>query len=219
MMKPMRLLVAAVALLFLNTPIATSAEDVAEAVHALQSEWAHIKYELPARQREDAFAKLAEKAHQVASQHQGKAELLIWEAIIKSTYAGEKGGFGALGLMKEARDLLLSAEKIDPTALNGAIYTSLGSFYYMVPGWPIGFGDDDKAREYLEKGLEIGPDDMDANFFMGDYWMEQKKYAKAVPYLEKVLALPPVTERPVYSKGRKAEAQMLLAKANKKLHR
>ena len=36
---------------------------------------------------------------------------------------------------------------IDPKALDGSAYASLGSLFYQVPGWPIGFGDDKKAAE------------------------------------------------------------------------
>jgi len=88
----------------------------------------------------------------------------------------------------------------------------------MVPGGFIGFGDDDKAEAYLKKALEVAPEDMDANYFMGDFLLEQKKYKQAKTYFEKVLALPDVPNRPVYSKGRKAEAKAKLEKVNKKLH-
>ncbi|MDQ6956474.1 MAG: hypothetical protein Q9M21_04685 [Mariprofundaceae bacterium] len=184
----------------------------------LQHEWAHINYNVVEDQKEVAFEALAAKAHAWSAEHSDKVEPLIWEAIIKSTYAGAKGGLGALSLMEEARDLLLKAEKIDAQALNGSIYTSLGSFYYMTPGWPIGFGDDDKAEAYLDKALSMAPNDMDANYFMGDYWLEEHKYKKAVEYLQKVIDLPNVEARPVYSKGRKAEASEKLAKAKKHIH-
>ncbi|MDQ6954968.1 MAG: hypothetical protein Q9M20_05945 [Mariprofundaceae bacterium] len=184
----------------------------------LQHEWAHINYEVPDKQKEEAFKALVAKAHAWSIKYADKPEPLVWEAIIKSTYAGAKGGFGALSLMEEARDLLLKAEKIDATILNGAIYTSLGSFYYMTPGWPIGFGDDDTALEYLNKGLRIAPNDMDANYFAGDYWFEEKEYKKAVEYFQKVIDLPDVETRPVYSKGRKVEAAVKLKKAQKRMH-
>jgi len=188
------------------------------ALLALQHEWAHINYGVEKDQKEAAFASLAEKAQVWSAQNEGKVEPLIWQAIIKSTYAGAKGGLGALTLMEEARDLLLKAESIEPAALNGSIYTSLGSFYYMTPGWPIGFGDDDKALEYLDKAISIAPNDMDANYFMGDYWLEDHKYKKAVVYLQQVIDLPAVENRPVYSAGRKAEALVKLEKAKKHIH-
>ena len=75
-----------------------------------------------------------------------------------------------------------------------------------------------QALAYLQKGLAVAPDGMDANYFMGDYWLHEKKYAKAVPYFEKVLALPDVASRPIYSKGRKAEAAAKLAEARKHMH-
>ena len=59
--------------------------------------------------------------------------------------------------------------------LNGSVYTSLGSLYYQVPGWPIGFGSDKKAESYLKKALAVNPDGMDPNYFYGDFMLQEKK--------------------------------------------
>lgn len=77
--------------------------------------------------------------------------MLIWSAIIDSSWAGAKGGLGALSLVKQARSDLEKAISIDPNALQGSAWTSLGALYYQVPGWPIGFGDKNKAEEMLKK--------------------------------------------------------------------
>jgi len=209
---------AALAVLSMASVVHASALKDSPTLLALQHEWAHINYEVEKDQKEAAFASLAEKAHVWSSQNTGKVESLIWQAIIESSYAGAKGGLGALSLMEEARDLLLKAESMEPAALNGSIYTSLGSFYYMTPGWPIGFGDDDKALEYLNKAMSIAPNDMDANYFMGDYWLEEHKYKKATKYLQEVIDLPAVENRPIYSQGRKAEALAKLKMAKKHMH-
>ncbi len=209
--------------LMLAAAAPAAADAVMDQIRTLQHEWAHVNYELPDKEKEKAFKALVEKASALTAKYPDRAEPKIWEAIIRAGYAGAMGGlsamFHAMPQMEKGRDLLLAAEKIDPKALNGSIYTTLGSFYYMVPGGFIGFGDKKKALAYLKKALEIAPDDMDANFFMGDYWLDQKKYDKALPYFEKVLALPDVADRPVYSKGRKAEAREKLARCKKKLHR
>ena len=123
----------------------------------LQKAWAVAKYQTPEDQREKAFEKLSIQAAEMVAQQPDSAELLTWQAIILSTYAGEKGGLGALGLVKDAKKLLEQAIEINGEALHGSAYTSLGSLYYQVPGWPIGFGDDDSAREYLEKALTPMP--------------------------------------------------------------
>jgi len=198
------------------------AGEVDDAVLNLQHEWANNNYKTADDEKEAAFKALVDKAAALNAKYPDRAEPKIWEAIIRAGYAGAMGGLSsmtnAMPQMEKGLDLLQKAEKIDANAMHGSIYTTMGSFYYMTPGWPIGFGDDDKALEYLTKAQSIAPDDMDANYFMADYWMEQHKYKKALPILEKVMALPAVSNRPVYSEGRKAEAAKLLAKAQKKLH-
>jgi len=222
-MKMKRGFLAALIAAFMILPVATaSADEVSDAVHGLQSEWGIANYQIADDGKEATFKALVDKAAALSAKHPNRAEPKIWEAIIRAGYAGAMGGLSsmtnAMPQMEKGRDLLLEAEKIDATALNGSVYTTLGSFYYMTPGWPIGFGDTDKAEDYLKKAIEVAPEDMDANYFTGDYWLEEKKYKKAIPYLEKVIALPDVESRPVYSKGRKAEAAEKLAKAKKKAH-
>jgi len=196
--------------------------EMLQQVAQLQHDWAVANYQTKDADKQAAFKALVDRASRLTAAYPDAAQPKVWEAIIRAGYAGSMGGlqsmFSAMPQMKQGRDLLLAAEKIDPTVMHGAVYTTLGSFYYMVPGGFIGFGDDDKALAYLKKGLAVAPDDMDANYFMGDYWLHEKQYAKAVPYLEKVLALPDVASRPIYSKGRKAEAEAKLAEAKRHIH-
>ncbi len=181
-------------------------------VRALQDEWANIKYQLPEKERETAFAKLAEKAAGVRAAQPANAEALIWEGIILSTYAGAKGGLGALSLAKQARALFEEAIKLDPAAMQGSAYTSLGSLYYQVPSWPVGFGDDDKALEYLQKGLELNPDGIDSNYFYGDYLLNAGKYTEAEAAFSKALQAPPRPGRESADAGRKQEVELGLEK-------
>jgi len=199
-----------------------SAGELDDAVLGLQHAWAEANYRTSDDQKEARFKMLVEQAEALSKQYPDRAEPKIWEAIIRAGYAGAMGGmssvFNAMPQMEKGRDLLLAAEKIDAGALHGSVYTTLGSFYYMVPGGFIGFGDDDKALEYLKKAQTVAADDMDANYFMGDYWLEDKEYKKAIPYLQKVIDLPADANRPVYSEGRKAEAAAKLQEAKKHVH-
>jgi len=189
-----------------------------EAIASLQQQWAIIKYQMPDKeQQEKAIALLADQAAQVSQGNPGKAEPLIWQAIILSTKAGIVGGIGALGDCKQARDLLLQAEKINPQALNGSVYTSLGSLYYKVPGWPVGFGNNKQAQAYLEKAIAMNPDGIDPNFFYGELLYEMGDYAKAKATLEHALNAAPRPGRELADKGRREEVQAVLQKVNKKL--
>ncbi|MCB1601512.1 MAG: tetratricopeptide repeat protein [Xanthomonadales bacterium] len=122
-----------------------------------------------------------------------------------------------MALCKQARQSLEAAIKINPAALDGSAYTSLGSLYYQVPGWPVGFGDDDKAEELLKKALALAPDGIDANFFYGDYLMDQGRYGEAIAVLEHAAAAAPRPGRELADQGRQAEIQAKLAKARAKL--
>lgn len=186
-------------------------------VQTVQKEWAKIKYATPEKQREDAFEKLVEAIESAAAQHSDDAAFLAWQGIVLSTYAGEKGGLGALGVVKRARRALEASLEVDPTALSGSAYTSLGALYYQVPGWPVGFGDDDKAKEYLEKGLSLNPDGIDSNYFYADYLFEQKEYEQAQQMLAKALAAPPRPSREDADEGRRHEIAELQAKIDRKM--
>ena len=190
------------------------AQDMRAELAQIQQRWAQIQYQLPEDDKEKAFEALAKEAETFVADYPGRAEPLIWQGIVLSTYAGAKGGLGALGLVKEARASLEAALKIAPEALDGSAYTSLGSLYYQVPGWPLGFGDDEVARKYLQKSLAINPEGIDANYFFGDFLAEQDEPQRARVYLEKVLAAPPRPGREVADAGRRAEAELLLEDLN-----
>jgi len=186
-------------------------------LHQLQTRWAEINYQTPEKQREEAFAKLVTQADAALASEPKAAELLIWRGIILSTEAGAKGGLGALGLVKEAKASLEQALAIDPQALAGSAYTSLGSLYYQVPGWPIGFGDDEKAEKMLTQALAINPDGLDPNYFYGDFLQRQKRYEEARAALEKALAAKDRPGRELADNGRRAEATALLQQVESKL--
>jgi len=179
----------------------------------LSENWAKIKYQTPKDERVAALEKLETKAESLVKACPGEAAPLVWQAIILSTTAGEKGGLGALSLVKQAKKLLEQAESIDPDVLDGSVYTSLGSLYYQVPGWPIGFGSDKKALEYLKKALAVNPDGMDPNYFYGDFLLQESDYAAAAAAFEHALAAPSREQRPIADAGRRSEIEAALAKA------
>ncbi len=201
------------ALIFNAVAYAANLDDT---IHELQKEWAIANYETDDSKTEKAFEELTIKAEAAVKAFPDKAEPLIWNAIIVSSDAGKNGGLGALGKVKKARELLLQAEKINPDALHGSVYTSLGTLYYQVPGWPIGFGDDEQAEKYLKKALAMNPDGIVPNYFYGDFMIEEGKYDEARKYLKKALNAPDRPARPIADKGRRAEIKAKLEKIKDK---
>lgn len=197
-------------------PAITDNEQLDTAIREIQTEWAVIKYQEPNKDTQlKKMEKLVQQAASVSAQYPTYAEPKIWQAITLSTQAGFDGGLGSLGLVKQAKVLLEQALKINSKALDGSAYTSLGSLYYKVPAWPVGFGDNGKARAHLEQARAINPDGIDANFFYGEFLIETDHPKEAITVLEHALKAAPRAGREVADAGRRDEINQALAKARK----
>jgi len=219
-MKNLRTLVAVAGLFSATSSLAAPAADPAfdAELLSLQRAWAEVNYRIPPGDaRLLAFEQLEKRAEAFTNSHPERAEALIWEGIIESSFAGAKGGLGALSLAKEARGNLEKALKLDPAALDGSAYTSLGTLYYKVPGFPLGFGDDDKARELLQKALQLNPDGIDPNYFYGEFLADQGHYSEALQYLQRAASAPPRPGRESADQGRQAEITALITKVKHEL--
>jgi tetratricopeptide (TPR) repeat protein len=185
----------------------------------LQKRWAEVNYQLEGKTRLTAFETLLDDAARVVEKHPDDAPAWIWSGIIKSTYAGAKGGMGALKFAKASKADLEHAMELDPEAMNGSAFTSLGTLYFNVPGWPVGFGDDEKAEELLLKAISLNPDGIDANYFYGDFLSKEKRWAEAETYLLKAQAAPARPDRPLADAGRQEEIEVALLKVQEKLNK
>lgn len=205
-----------------ETPVQQSAMNVPDSavdpvmdkIAYLQNTWADIKYSSAGKESKLAALDTIEKeAASLISENPTRAEPKIWDAIILSTQAGIIKGVSALPKVKQAKALLEDALRIDDRALDGSAHTSLGSLYYQVPGWPIGFGDSKKAEEHLKAALAINPDGIDPNFFYGDFLIKEKRYTQAMTVLEHAQAAPPREGRATADAGRQREIAQALAQA------
>ncbi len=204
----------------ISTGFASSAlADVHGDIANIQSRWANVKYDLKADEQEKAFEQLADEATHLRNSNSQNPEAWIWEGIVLSTWAGAKGGLGALSIVKKAKASFEAALRLDEKSLGGSAHTSLGSLYYQVPGWPVGFGDDDLARQHLQQGLTLNPDGIDSNYFWADFLFEQGEYAQARAAAEKALQAPDRPGRERADQGRREEIRALLARIDRKLKR
>ncbi len=206
-------------LALLLIPAALFAQTGDTTVAELQHDWAIANYQLTGDAQEKAFEALITRSDAAVSSNPKSADLLIWDGIIKSSFAGAKGGLGALSLAKAARDSLEAALKVDDQALDGSAYTSLGTLYASVPGWPVGFGNDKKAAKMLQKAIELNPDGIDSNYFYADYLLQEKQYKKAEEYLLKAQNAEPRPDRPVADAGRQEEIHAALSIVREKQQR
>lgn len=196
---------------------AAAAPSLEEAVLSLEYDWAHLYYETPHRQQVAEFPQLLERSARLVTEYPERAEPLILRAIVLCTHAGLTWSFSALGQVESARDLLLRAVDLDPMALEGSAYVTLGALYYQVPGWPISFGDDDLARRYLETAVRLFPDTMDANYFYGDFLLGEGELLKARQHLIKAQGAPLRPDMLIADRKMKQDVEIALRRVEDKL--
>ncbi|QWY75463.1 MAG: tetratricopeptide repeat protein [Ferrovum myxofaciens] len=196
-------------LVLLSLPALAASGPLQNDLTHLSDQWTYGSYQLPPDQRDDFFASLQPKAHQLVMAYPGHAEPLIWEGIITATHAKYQNPFSALSSARQARDLLLQAISLDPKAMDGSALITLGALYFRVP--KLGsFGDTDKAKQYLNQALTLDPDNIDANYFYGKFLLEQGDHQAALSYLKKAAALPPRPQSLTADRFRHDEVVQLL---------
>lgn len=186
-----------------------SATALAADLGQVQQRWAEAQYQLQGDAKEAAFAQLVKETDSAGAQDPA---LLTWKGIVNSSYAGAKGGLGALKYAKAAKAAFEAVIAKDASTLNGSALTSLGVLYHKVPGWPIGFGDDKKAAELLKRGLAANPDGIDSNYFYAEFLFDQGDKTAARQHLLKARSAAPRAGRESADRGRQGEISALLAK-------
>ncbi len=191
----------------LNADILKVAED-----------WATVKYLSQSDgERKEKMEAVGAEANSLLKRYPDRVEAMIWDGIVTSERASLTWGLTALDFASRARDVLIEAEKKDPKALDAGAPTSLGVLYYRVPGFPLGWGDNAKARQLLKEAVQNAPNGRDAHYFYADFLYEQGEYQAAEEVLKKALALPHHPERPIWDKYFPKVMEGLLQRVRQKM--
>jgi len=185
----------------------------------IQQQWAKVNYQMKDDAQVEGFESLISDIEKHLASNPKDVEYIIWKGISLSTLAGAKGGLGALSIAEQAKETFEQAIEINGAALNGSAYTSLGTLYSNVPGWPLGFGSDKKAKKLFIQALEINPDGIDSNYFYADFLYNERKYKDALKYLERAKQAKQRPDRPIADEGRRKEIEILLKKLKKKIRK
>ena len=169
------------------------ADNMDEALARIETEWSHVDSNVSVKVKKEKLKRLYKKVTKLANDHPDRAEPKIVQACILLTIAEVDDAFSALNLVHQARDLLLAANSINPHARNSSGVYTLGILYYKVPGWPIGFGDDNKAEQMLLSSLSRTPKSIGGNYYYGEFLIQQDRADEAEIYLKRAAQanLPP----------------------------
>ena len=190
---------------------------VSESLAALQRDHDVLRYQAPPAERLKGLQGLATRAHQLTARHAERGDTLVWEAIVLHALAEAQGGWAGLRLAGQARSLFEAALSLENPALAGVACDQLGALYHRVPGWPISFGDDARARALIDRALALDPAGLDPNLHCGQLLLDLGQVADALPCLERAVRAPDRPGRRVADTAQRQEAQRLLLLARSRL--
>jgi len=166
------------------------ASSIDTQINQLESDWATIYYSDSREQQHDHYPALIQKAKNISKAHPHAAEPIIWQAILIATNAAYQSPFKALSSIETAKKLLEQSIKTQPKALEGAAFVVLATLYYMSPGWPISFGNQDRAELLFKEALKINPLSIDSNYFYADYLLTRDDVENAQIYFKRAISAP-----------------------------
>jgi tetratricopeptide (TPR) repeat protein len=193
------------------------ASNISSEINEIESNWANIYYSENNSQQRQHYPALIERPKKLSQEPPNEISPVIWQAIIIATNAAYQSPFTALESITTAKKLLEHCIKVNPQALDGTALVVLGTLYYMTPGWPISFGDQDKAELLFLEALKINPDSIDSNYFYADYLLSQDNLKKAQKYFKRALQAPTRTHQQFADTQLKQEA--LIALENSKFRK
>ena len=192
------------------------ADTLQPTIDKIESAWAKIYYLQNGEEQAKSYPKLLKHVKKTSALHPKAAEFKIWQAIIISSNAAYESAFTALDSIENAKALLETSIKENPYALDGAAFVILGTLYYMTPGWPIAFGDNEKADQLLKTGLSLNSSSIDANYFYADYLVSKNQEKEAMKYFKIATEIPSRPEQLFADNQLKKEALFAMKESEKR---
>ncbi|SJL83486.1 tetratricopeptide repeat protein [Vibrio palustris] len=180
-------------------------------LNQLQHQWAVCEYQkADEEKKQTCFQALVGDTNQHLSKHPDNLQLQTALAINLASLASVSGTSDALDLIKQAKHRLEPLQATTTGQLHTAVLVTLGALYYRAPGWPISFGDDDKAAALLSEAVELSPNDITARYFYGDFLAQQGHKQQAIYSLKRGLESQSPHLHPLVIQGRKQDIHRLL---------
>ena len=136
------------------------------------------------------------------------SEVLMWRGAIGASVAREKGGVGALGIIKQAKKDLEASVKADPS--NDMASAILANLLGKAPGWPLSVGNKKKADQMFTQVLQANPNNILALQGYAELMIEQGKPDEAKGLLARALQLAPRDGREMADEARQTQIRDLM---------
>lgn len=152
----------------------------------------------------DAVA-YAERA--VETQPEG-VEGRYWYALTIGRLGEARGILRSLSAASDMRRELETVLELAPD--HAGAHFALGMLYHRLPGWPLSFGDNNRALELMSAAVELAPDNTTYRLGLAELLLDLRRRDDAISQLETIIEMPLTPDEPVESAEDKIKAQALI---------
>ena len=139
----------------------------------------------------------------------------LFLSIVWGVWSEEYGIISAArkGVAGKIRKLCETSIDVDPKFNDGGAYRVLGRVHFKSPKIPLvlGWPSKKKAINFLEKSLELSPDNLATKQFLAEALYSQDQKDTAIKLMKEILAEEEIIEGVVEDKRRKREVKETLA--------
>lgn len=125
------------------------------------------------------FGELLEEAVSYRELNPNNAEAWLATARIRFGVANTQGVLRGPRTMRQSFDDVQSALALDENAMEGFGKAFLGYLYAVLPGWPVGVGDVDKAEKLLGQVVRDDDPNIAFNYFYAMYFIRMQRFEEA----------------------------------------
>ncbi|MDR4517677.1 MAG: TRAP transporter TatT component family protein [Nitrosomonas sp.] len=115
---------------------------------------------------------------------------LYWKAVAMGKSSEESGIVNALRMTRPMEQLFLRVIELDEHYDNAGAHKALGRMYYKLPGFPISFGNKEKALFHLKRAHTLFPNDIITRAFYAEVLLDMGRVQEARKHAEFILGFP-----------------------------
>ena len=170
--------------------LAQSTQNPAVIAELARLECANAEIESETEQRIALYIRCIETADIALANNRDEVVALYWKAVALGKLSEEKGILNALRSMRPIEKLFLRVIELNENYDNAGGHKALGRMYFKLPGFPISFGNKEKALYHLKRAYELFPYDIIALAFYAEALFETGNKSEARQIAEFILTAP-----------------------------
>jgi len=170
--------------------LAESTKEPAVIAELARLECANADVEREKNKRMALYNNCLETADKALAGNANEIVGLYWKAVAMGKLSEEMGILNSLKMTRPMEKLFLRVIALDERYDNAGGHKALGRMYFRLPGFPISFGNKEKALFHLKRALELYPHDLIAKAFYAEALYDMGKKQEAIKLAEAIVATP-----------------------------